>query len=320
MADPVRILSIDGGGIRGIIPATVLAELELRTGRRIAEMFDLIAGTSTGGILALALTRPGHGGTPIYTAEELIGLYVEEGPEIFSRSIWHRVHSAEGLLDEKYPSGGLERAFHRYLGDARLSDSLTGVLVTAYEIEQRHTFFFKSSKARADAADDYAMRDAAQATSAAPTYFQPVRIDRGPDRPYLALVDGGVFANNPAMCAYAEAVKGRPDADVLLVSLGTGELTRRLEWSDAKDWGLVEWARPILDVVFDGVSDATDHHLGELLGPDRYFRFQTSLDDASDDIDDAGDDNLQRLKQEAAELVRRKEQDLDEVAARLGEP
>jgi patatin-like phospholipase/acyl hydrolase len=222
MADPVRILSIDGGGIRGIIPATVLAELELRTGRRIAEMFDLIAGTSTGGILALALTRPGHGGTPIYTAEELIGLYVEEGPEIFSRSIWHRVHSAEGLLDEKYPSGGLERAFHRYLGDARLSDSLTGVLVTAYEIEQRHTFFFKSSKARADAADDYAMRDAAQATSAAPTYFQPVRIDRGPDRPYLALVDGGVFANNPAMCAYAEAVKGRPDADVLLVSLGVG--------------------------------------------------------------------------------------------------
>src|SRR3954452_14332493 len=83
----VRILAIDGGGIRGLIPAVVLADLERRTGRRVAELFDLIAGTSTGGILACALTRPAPDGGqgPAFAAADLIGLYESEGPEIFHR-------------------------------------------------------------------------------------------------------------------------------------------------------------------------------------------------------------------------------------------
>lgn len=319
---PLRILSIDGGGIRGIIPATVLAEVERRTGRPVAETFDLIAGTSTGGILALALTRPGDAGGPTYGAEELIGLYEREGPRIFSRSLCHRIRSVEGLLDQKYPSDGLEDAFDTYFGDARLRDALTDVIVTAYDIERRGTFFFKSRKARIEEADDFAMRDAAHATSAAPTYFEPVRIERGAG--HLALVDGGVFAVNPAMSAYAEALgrdvpaaTGGTAADVLILSLGTGELTRPLPWSKARGWGLIGWARPILDVVFDGVADATDHHLGRLLGPDRYYRLQTTLDEASDDLDDASEENLARLKQEAAELIARNEERLEEVCRKL---
>lgn len=318
----LRILSIDGGGIRGIIPATVLAEVERRTGRPVSETFDLIAGTSTGGILGLALTMPNAGGGPAYTAAELIGLYEREGPRIFSRSVWQRIRSADGLLDEKYPSDGLEEAFEGYFRDARLSDALCDVIVTAYDLERRGTFFFKSSKARADAADDFAMRDAAHATSAAPTYFEPVRIERGAG--HLALVDGGVFAVNPAMCAYAEALgrdipatAGGTGAEFVMLSLGTGELTRPLPWSKAKDWGLVEWAKPILDVVFDGVSDATDHHLGRLLGPERYYRFQTTLDEASDDLDDASQANLERLRREAAELIAANQDRLDEVCRKL---
>ena len=180
---PLRILSIDGGGIRGIIPATVLAEVERRTGKPVAEAFDLIAGTSTGGILALALTRPGDAGGPAYRAEDLVGLYEREGPGIFSRSLCKRIRSVDGLLDERYPSHGLEDALDTYLGDARLSDALTDVIVPAYDIERRGTFFFKSRKARIDEADDFAMRDAAHATSAAPTYFEPVRIERGANQP-----------------------------------------------------------------------------------------------------------------------------------------
>ena len=105
-----------------------------------------------------------------------------------------------------------------------------------------------------------------------------------------------------------------------MLSLGTGELTRPLPWSKARDWGLIEWAKPILDVVFDGMSDATDHHLGRLLGPDRYYRFQTTLDDASDDLDDASEENLERLRQEAAELLARNEERLEEVCSRLVRP
>jgi patatin-like phospholipase/acyl hydrolase len=313
----LKVLSIDGGGIRGIIPATVLAEVERRVGKPVAECFDLIAGTSTGGILALALSKPGAGGHPAWSAEALIGLYEQEGPQIFDRSVWHRITSAGGLLDEKYPLDGMERAFERYFGEVRLKDALCDVIVTSYEIEQRTTFFFKSAKAREDERDDFAMSEAALATSAAPTYFAPVRLDRGPGRPYLALVDGGVFANNPALSAFAETRRSGAEPDVLMLSLGTGELTRRLPYDDVKDWGLLEWAKPIIDVVFDGVSDAVDYQLRQLLGPGRYYRLQTELDQASDDMDDASSDNLQRLEQEAESLIRANEDRLDELCAKL---
>lgn len=318
----LRILSIDGGGIRGLIPATVLASVERRTARPVAETFDLIAGTSTGGILALALTMPDENGGPAYSASELVDLYLREGPSIFSRSIWRRIRSIDGLVDEKYSSDGLEDAFDDYFGRARLRDALCDVIVTAYEIERRATFFFKSRKARLDPADDFSLREAAHATSAAPTYFEPVRLERT-DGP-LTLVDGGVFAVNPAMCAYAEALgrdvpqaRAGGAADVLMLSLGTGELTRPLPWSKARNWGLVGWARPILDVVFDGVSDATDYQLGRLLGPDRYYRFQTVLDEASDDLDDASPANLARLRRQAAGLIERNEDRLAEVCGKL---
>src|SRR5215210_6651753 len=115
MADVVKVLSIDGGGIRGIIPATVLAEIERRTGSRIAQLFDLVAGTSTGGILALGLVKPagdggggGGGGGPDYPASKLVELYEQEGRRIFARSPWHHLGAFGNLLDEKYEARGLE--------------------------------------------------------------------------------------------------------------------------------------------------------------------------------------------------------------------
>src|SRR3954462_11298529 len=111
----MRVLRIDGGGIRGLIPAIVLADIERRTGRRIAELFDLVAGTSTGGILACALTAPSEAdpAVPRFAAEQLAELYETEGPRIFSRSLLKRITSVEGLLDERYDDDGLERALDR---------------------------------------------------------------------------------------------------------------------------------------------------------------------------------------------------------------
>ena len=121
----MRILAIDGGGIRGMIPAIVLAEIERRTGRRAADLFDLIAGTSTGGILACGLTRPGTDGTPTFTAADLIGLYESEGPEIFERRLLKRITSVGGLTDERYDDSGLNAALRRYLDGAVLSQTVT---------------------------------------------------------------------------------------------------------------------------------------------------------------------------------------------------
>src|SRR5262249_33636810 len=159
---------------------------------------------------------------------------------------------------EKYEASGLETVLTKYFGDARLKDAVTEVLVTSYELETRQPWFFARHKARSDPAFDFEMRFVARATSAAPTYFEPEELTE--TRPHGGLVDGGVFANNPALCGYVETKDLHPDHDdILVVSLGTGQHTRPIHYADAKRWGLALWAKPILNVVFDGVSDTVDH-------------------------------------------------------------
>jgi len=301
----MRVLSIDGGGIRGIIPALVLTEVEKRSGKRVWELFDLIAGTSTGGILACALCAP----DPL-PAEQLVALYEEEGPHIFDRSLWQRIRSAEGLLDEKYDSTALDRALERFLSDKRLAETKPDLLVPAYNMGEPGPYFFKSRKAR-DENEDFPLSAVARATSAAPTYFEAFELTGE------ALVDGGVFAANPAMCAFAEVMRFQPAAELWLLSLGTGQRTRRRRFADVKDWGLLEWAKPILDVVFDGVSDAVDYQLSHALDEGHYWRLQVELTSASDDLDDAGADNLRELRLQAEQLIADRSADIDAAIAAL---
>ncbi len=304
-----RVLSIDGGGIRGIIPGLIVQELEEKTGRSACEMFDLIAGTSTGGLLALGLTCPRtrEGADRAYTAEELVSLYIEEGPTIFPRSPWQRFKKLGNVLEEKYDAEPIENVLRDYFGDCRLRDARTDVLVTSYAIERRDVHFFKSTKAVADPDErDVEMWKAARATSAAPTYFEPVKISVGDDGDYYSLIDGGVYSNNPAMCAYVEAKTLWPGDDIYVVSLGTGELIRQIAHEEATGWGLAGWAQPILDVVFDGVADTTDYHLQTLLngGSDsRYVRLQMPLTEGSDDLDDASRSNMRLLRLHAEKVL-----------------
>ena len=293
----MKVLAIDGGGIRGLIPALVLAEIEARTERRIAELVDVIAGTSTGGIIACALARP----EPL-SAAEVAALYEQDGPVIFDRSLLKQIASLGGLIDERYSSTGLVRVLERHLGGVPMTAATVPLLLTAYDTERRRIHFLRSEGEGSGAS----MVDAAHATSAAPTYFEPVRVGGA------TLIDGGVYALNPALCAYAEQ-GGRVD---LLLSLGTGEHTRPLRYDDIKDWGQLEWARPVIDVVFDGGQDAVSFQLGILLA-DRYVRLQTRLDEASDDLDDASEENLALLREEAEDLIAANDALIDDVCTRL---
>jgi patatin-like phospholipase/acyl hydrolase len=288
----MKILAIDGGGIRGLIPALVLAEIETRTGRPVCELFDLVAGTSTGAIIACALTRP----DPM-PAERVAAIYEDEGPQIFHASLVKQDTSLGGVVDERYDARELVASLRRHLGETALGEALTGILVTAYDLQARAALELRRT-------DDVSMVDAAHASSAAPTYFEPVRHGA------RTLIDGGVFAINPSLLAYAEA-----DGDIaVLASLGTGELTRPLPYAEVKDWGQIEWARPIIDVVFDGSADVVDTALERLVG-DRYIRLQTRLDEASDDLDDASAENLAALRREAERLIDRRSADIDRLCA-----
>jgi patatin-like phospholipase/acyl hydrolase len=291
----MKALAIDGGGIRGLIPALVIAEIERRTGRPLATMVDVIAGTSTGGIIACGLAKP----QPL-SGNEIAAIYEQDGPKIFDRSALKVITSADGYLDERYSSDGLVESLQTHLGTTRLTDATTLVLITAYDLQAREAVLLRSDR------DDVSMVDAAHATSAAPTYFEPVPIGA------RTFVDGGVFAVNPAVFAYVEA-QAAPD---LLLSLGTGSHTRPLPYDEVKNWGRLAWAEPIIDVVFDGSADAVDMQLGRL-APAGYIRLQTELVNASDALDDASADNLAKLRGEAERLIADHDAEIDRACALL---
>jgi predicted acylesterase/phospholipase RssA len=321
----IKILSIDGGGIRGIIPALVLAEIEQRTGRPIARLFDLIAGTSTGGILALGLTIPKNPPTPLYAASQLFEMFEREGGRIFSSRLFHKAAACGNLRRAKYPATGIEQVLLEYFGNSRLSDAATDVLITSYEIERSFPFFFRSAIARERSDYDFPAREVARATSAAPTYFQPMKLPSGTFTDHYTLIDGGVCANNPAACALVEARTTQPDAtDFLVVSLGTGELTCCLPYEQAKNWGVIRWAVPVLDVVFAGASRTVDYQLRQLLPGTsaqckRYYRFQATLDGHNHRLDNASPENITALKALAYNLVERESADLDQLCRKLAE-
>jgi uncharacterized protein len=249
-------------------------------------------------------------------------LYAVEGKQIFSRSIRHRARALGNLVDQKYTSDNLERILKEYFGNTCLSEALTEIIIPTYEIEQRIPWFFRSRHARDPSKQgyDFPMWMVARAASAAPTYFEPARINSENSQGYYALMDGGLYANHPGMCAYVEARLTHPDDSILIVSIGTGELTRRLPYRKVKGWGVARWAQPILNVVFDGVSKTINYQLEDLLPSDNvqhYYRLQTELARAKDDLDDTSSDNIQALMVEARELVHRNRATLDSLCAQL---
>jgi patatin-like phospholipase/acyl hydrolase len=324
---PFKVLAIDGGGIRGIIPALILQAIEARTGRPISDLFDMLSGTSTGGIIALGLTLADTDGKPAKSATDIVHLYEVEGTSIFPSSLRGRLR-IETVLGPKYDDDGIETTLQRYFGDARLQDALKPVVIPSYDVEKQSPIFFKSVRAKASPADsDFLMRQVARATSAAPTYFPPERIDCADPLQYYALIDGGVIANNPAMCAYAEAIKMgqvNPGASgVLVVSIGTGELRQPIQIGDALRWGQLEWARPIIDIALQGSSSTVDYQLQQLLsceGADQsYYRLQFTLTQDATEMDDASDRNVKHLIDLTQQYLSEPEtrETLDDLCARL---
>ncbi len=301
-----RILCIDGGGILGLIPALILAEIEARTGVLAGRLFDLVAGTSTGGIIASAAAA----GIP---AKDVAELYRQRGKDIFSKNLWHRLATGFGLWGPQYGAKGIESALAGVFGDVRLSDCAVELLVPAYDIGARAPLLFKSTKAR-EPRRNYFLRDVCRATSAAPTYFPPARITSLAGES-VTLVDGGLFANNPAALALPQAAKTDRLNQVVMASLGTGDINRPYLYSQARKWGLAQWARPLIGCMFDGQSDVSAYGCEVLLGS-RYVRLQPALP-RDLPMDDASDAALETLEAVARGLIAEQDAELDKICEML---
>jgi patatin-like phospholipase/acyl hydrolase len=338
VAAPYRVLAIDGGGIRGIIPATVLADLERRLApHSVATSFDLIVGTSTGGILALGLTAP-DGERPRHPAERLRELYETEAQTIFpgggpasltervfgepSSRAWYR-DPLHMLLRKsarekeaggaRYFATGLEEVLRRYLGDAPLTSAVAEVVVTSYDLAYGEPLLF-SSRPREGFVSDVPMVVAARATSAGPTFFKPQLLRDG-DRERV-LVDGGVYVNNPAVLGYllgGEAAV-RDERPLVLVSLGTGRRPPRspLTAAEAQLVDSFGTARTLMEAVATGSGSMGDALLAGLADGERfrYWRLQTTVGSCSFTMDDSTSENVACLGERGRELVAESDEEL----------
>ena len=224
-----RILALDGGGIKGVFAAAFLETIEEATGKRIADHFDLIAGTSTGGIIALGL---GLG----MSAREIVQFYLNDGPRIFdeknpldSSGWWsgltgwvdRRLKLGKQLAAPKYDPAQLKKALERAFQSKRLGDSAVRLVIPAYHADKEDVYVFKTRHhPRLQMDWKESAVNVALATAAAPTYFQAHPMPSG-----APLIDGGIWANNPAGLAAVEArsVLGWRDDDLFIVRLGCTE-------------------------------------------------------------------------------------------------
>jgi uncharacterized protein len=252
-----RILSLDGGGIKGAFTAAVLAEWEKSTGRVIVDHFDLITGTSTGGIIALGL---GLG----ISAEEILQFYNEQGPKIFPNITAHQKLSLNirHLWEPKYSAGPLREALQGVFGDKRLKDAKCRLLIPAYDVVAGRVYLFKTRHDRRFIFDEDALAvEIALATAAAPTFFEQAKVSAHSGAIY---VDGGVWANCPALAAVTEA------ASFLEVPLDSIDLLRvgtlsepasfvhdaKAGWCRTKP-GLIEWVPQLVGLMFRGQMEAS---------------------------------------------------------------
>ena len=277
-----RILAIDGGGIKGIFPAGFLAGLEDRYlgGEPVTRYFDLIAGTSTGGIIALGLGA----GLP---AASLRDLYIDRGGEVFPPArLGHLGRLGRGAMSfvrYRYHRAALSRLLRQSLGDRRLGQSRARLCVPAMEGLHGEVFVYKTPH-HPDYHLDGAKRMVAvgEATSAAPTFFQPLRDGSG-----YVLVDGGVWANNPTMVALTEALSCFDifRDQVRILGLGCGPARRQVgKWKIALGGRLIWW--DLILAAMDLQSQNANGQAGLLIGADRLLRIEPPTNAKPIEIDD----------------------------------
>lgn len=288
-----RILTINGGGIRGVASARFLSRVEAEYGQSLFGAFDYFAGTSTGALIAL------HMAVNKASAADCSALYnANNAHEIFDATPWDRLVPVYLQTKPKYDGKGKRKMFRRVFGQKRIQNAKKPVLVTAYDMIDRQIIVFKSDSGD-EAGHNPQVWEVADASTAAPMYFPTVESH---SKPAKWLLDGGLAANNPSICALAEALKkGINPKDIRLVSVGTGMPNRgvgtaRKTGQASQHWGAMEWIKNgLIDHIFAGNMGAADYICKQILDSN-YLYVNSPLHNASDDMDNVTNGNLAQLE------------------------
>lgn len=251
----VRVLSIDGGGVFGVIPAEILAGVERVTGRAIADTFDLIVGTSVGGLIALMLACPGAEGSARYSAAEVGELFQRRAKRMFTRRAMRKVKCAALACGAIYQPQPMEEVLAEHLGETPMHAARTRVSVTAFDLLGSRMIAMRSDASGPLDGAVVRMREAARAATAAPTYFPPMVVRSGLGGGEVAcLIDAGVCVNNPGQVALAEAMRafGVGPESVTMLSLGCGVQRENFDADRVAKWSRVRWVCPLLRLLTEG--------------------------------------------------------------------
>ncbi|KAK0575702.1 hypothetical protein LWI29_005440 [Acer saccharum] len=340
----ITVLSIDGGGIRGIIPATILAFLESELQKldgeeaRLADYFDVISGTSTGGLVTAMLTTPNDQNRPLFAAKDIKDFYLQNCPQIFPQdnttTYFPFSKMFKSLAGPKYDGKYLHSLVKEKLGSVRLHQTLTNVVIPTFDIKKLQPIIFSTYDVKKNPSIDALLSDISIATSAAPTYlpaynFETEDISTGKVRTF-DLIDGGVAANNPTLVAISEVTKEitRGSADFfpikptdygrfLVISLGTGSPKTEEKYDALKSgkWGLLGWltsegSNPLIDVFMQSSSDMIDFHVSTVFqalhSEENYLRIQDdTLSGNESSVDIATKENLDSLVRVGEKLLKK---------------
>ncbi len=276
------ILSIDGGGIRGIVPAAILTYLEEKIQDiigndkiRIGNMFDFVAGTSTGSIVGSLMLIPKEPKeneimAPKYKMSEIVKMYVEFGDKVFAKNFWHNVHTTWGLFGPKYKSNNIEVPLLKFMDHYQLKDLLKACLFSGYDIDKRKVCFFTNSDEHKRYAHYY-LKDVIRGSTSIPSCFSPAHFMDGLIE--NTIIDGAVFVNNPALAAYIEVsktifngkIKKFDPNEMIVISLGTGSFKpKSYTYKKTKRWGKAKWVLPTIDIMMSAHSDVTDYEMTKI--------------------------------------------------------
>jgi len=324
-----RILSIDGGGIRGIVPAVILARLEEilqqlsnNPDARLADFFDFFAGTSTGSMIVAGLLTPDKNNRPSYSAKEIVDLYFESADAIFQDSLLQDIRSVAGLLNVKYSPDGIESVFQQHFPDTELKDLLKPTLIPTYDLSRGKNYFFRQQKAQASARHNYYLKDVLRSATSAITYFPPIQISTVDQSRQRCFIDGGIFANNPGLSAYAEFRFHNPSMhakDTMMLSLGTGKQGVQLDCKTTQSWGALEWREPADNLFTNAVSDANHYQLKAVYdSKPNYLRLDAFFKDTDkSSLDDTSKEYLDCLYYLGQKIVQNNKQAIKSFAQQL---
>jgi len=301
-----NILSIDGGGLRGLVPLIMLERvLQLAGKTSVSECFDLIAGTSTGGIIACALSLKDKNGEHTYTIESIKDLYINNGSKIFNKE----TSSVIPYFYPKYRTDGFYQVLGEFFKDYKLSDCKTPLLISAYEISSFKPYYYVSRSLNPTSNYEkerinFNLTEICKSTSAAPTYFPShhftVLDNQNQSQSTLHHIDGGVFINNPSLAALTEVLSNSNDSfykklnkaaielnNIHVLSLGTGFSAKSISEKQGRKWGQIKWAKNLFDIMMQGNSQEVHNQIKAILKKENYLRLNILLDKESSEMDDS---------------------------------